>query len=117
MYLPDPGRGQASESQRRYALLRAVPNSSPRWKRRAFFGLCCKRVGYVVANPFTCIAQVKAAPAKNIVGTFDELAWNPSPILHIEAETDNQAVLINPGPKIELQLLGGRRLFFSSSRR
>ena len=27
-----------SESQRRYALLRAVPNSSPRWKRRLFFG-------------------------------------------------------------------------------
>jgi len=77
----------------------------------------CKRVGYVVANSFTRIAQGKAAPAKNIVGTFDELAWNPSPILHIEAETDNQAVLINPGPKIELQLLGGRRLFFSSSRR
>jgi hypothetical protein len=58
-----------------------------------------------------------AYTAKNIVGTFDELVWNPSPILHIEAETDNQAVLINPGPKIELQLLGGRRLFFSSSRR
>jgi hypothetical protein len=38
MNLPNPGRGQASGSQRRCALLRAVPNSSYRWKRRAFFG-------------------------------------------------------------------------------
>jgi len=29
---------RVSESQRRYALLRAVPNSSPRWKRWGFFG-------------------------------------------------------------------------------
>jgi hypothetical protein len=33
-----------SESQRRYALLRAVPNSSHRWKRRAFFGFFMKKV-------------------------------------------------------------------------
>jgi hypothetical protein len=33
-----------SESQRRCALLRAVPNSSPRWKRRAFFGFFVNRL-------------------------------------------------------------------------
>jgi hypothetical protein len=54
MYLPNAGGGQASGSQRRYALLRAVPNSSHRWKRMAFFGLFvspdCRREGVVVSD-------------------------------------------------------------------
>jgi len=33
-----------TQSQRRYALLRAVPKKAHRWKRRAFFGFFVKLI-------------------------------------------------------------------------